>query len=159
MKHTSVDEFRDAFADENKGPSELTSYRAADIKNPYSYTDNGKIRKIMRAFLPSQFSYCPQIWVFSDRQLNNRIIHIHERALRIVYKDTLSDLNALPQEDSTRYRHRLITLHSRLAIIITYSHVFCSFHSLHYLLRPRSYCVFHMCRAQLLYSIHVKYGV
>ena len=55
-----------------------------------SYVDREKLRQSMTAFLLSQFNYCPLIWMFSGRQMNNRINHIHEKALRIVYNDTSS---------------------------------------------------------------------
>ena len=42
---------------------------------------------IMNAFITSQFSYCPLIWMMHSRSLNARINRIHERALRIVYND------------------------------------------------------------------------
>ena len=37
----------------------------------------------MNAFILSQFSYCPLIWMFQSRKLNHRINKIHERALRL----------------------------------------------------------------------------
>ena len=40
-------------------------------------------RTIAKAFVESQFSYCPLIWMFHSRELNNEINRIHERALRI----------------------------------------------------------------------------
>ena len=50
----------------------------------------------MKAFIISQFNYCHLIWMFHSRQLNNRVGKIHERALRLVYKDnnklTFNDL-------------------------------------------------------------------
>ena len=42
---------------------------------------------IMNAFIFSQFEYCPLAWMFLCRKLNNPIKNIHERALRIVYRD------------------------------------------------------------------------
>ena len=45
---------------------------------------------IMRAFIHSQFGYCPLVWMFHSRKLNNRINKIHERSLRIVYNDHTS---------------------------------------------------------------------
>ena len=39
----------------------------------------------MKAFAHSQFRYCPLIWMFHVRNLNNKINRIHECALRIVY--------------------------------------------------------------------------
>ena len=41
---------------------------------------------IMKAFVLSQFGYCPLVWMFHSRKLNHRINRIHERALRTVYQ-------------------------------------------------------------------------
>ena len=51
------------------------------------YMDQRKLRTLMRAFITSQVQYCPLIWMFHGRQLNNKINKIQERALRISYKD------------------------------------------------------------------------
>ena len=37
-----------------------------------------KRRLIMKAFINSQFGYCPLIWIFHNRTLKNRINRIHE---------------------------------------------------------------------------------
>ena len=50
---------------------------------------------IMNAFIFSQFGYCPLLWMFHSRNLNNRINNIHERALRIVYRDYESTFQQL----------------------------------------------------------------
>ena len=44
----------------------------------------------MKAFITSQFSNYPLIWMFHNRNLNNKINRIHERALRLVYQNNLS---------------------------------------------------------------------
>ena len=44
-----------------------------------------KRRTLMKAFIESQFNYCPLIWILHSRTLNNKINRIHERALRTVY--------------------------------------------------------------------------
>ena len=44
--------------------------------------------KIMAAYINSQFGYCPLVWMFHSRKLNNRVNKIHERALRITYNDS-----------------------------------------------------------------------
>ena len=49
----------------------------------------------MKAFVVSQFNYCPLLWMFHSRTLNNRINNLHERALRIVYKDDDSSFKEL----------------------------------------------------------------
>ena len=35
----------------------------------------------------SQFNYCPIVWMWHGRGLNNKINNLHERKLRIVYQD------------------------------------------------------------------------
>ena len=54
-----------------------------------------KKRLLMKAFIESQFAYCPLLWMFCSRKMNNRINHIHERALRIVYEDYSSSFEGL----------------------------------------------------------------
>ena len=42
---------------------------------------------LLNAFMTSQFSYAPFVWMFHNRKLNNYINRIHKRALRIAYQD------------------------------------------------------------------------
>ena len=65
------------------------------------YMDSNKIRILMRAFVISQFQYCPLVWMFHSRHLNNKINRIHERALRIAYKDYESSFNTLLGKDDS----------------------------------------------------------
>ena len=51
------------------------------------YMNIAQRKLVMRAFIYSQFGYCPLVWMFHSRKLNNRINKIHERSLRIVYND------------------------------------------------------------------------
>ena len=51
------------------------------------FMSTDKLRMLMKAFIESQFGYCPLIWMFHSRKLNNKINKLHERALRLVYKD------------------------------------------------------------------------
>ena len=51
------------------------------------YLNPDKLRILMKTFIESQFNYCPLIWMFHSRQLNSKINKLHERALRIVYKN------------------------------------------------------------------------
>ena len=57
-------------------------------------------RLILNSFIKSHFSYCPIVWMFHSRKLNERINHIHERTLRIVYKDFNSSFQDLLMEDN-----------------------------------------------------------
>ena len=42
---------------------------------------------LMKSFVESQFGYCPLTWMFCGRKTNSRINYVHERALRIVYRN------------------------------------------------------------------------
>ena len=54
------------------------------------------MRKVgFRSSLKAQFSYCPVIWMFHSRSLNNKINRLHERSLRIIYNDKHSTLEEL----------------------------------------------------------------
>ena len=63
--------------------------------------NQNKLRLSMKAFIESQFSYCPLIWMFHSRILNNRINSLHERALSLVYKDQDSSFEQLLQRDNS----------------------------------------------------------
>ena len=68
-----------------------------------------KKRVLMKAFIESQFSYCPLIWMFCSRKLNKKINYIHERALRLVYNDyTASFTDLLTRDNSVCVHHRNI---------------------------------------------------
>ena len=49
-----------------------------------------KLRILINLFLNSQFNYCLLIWMFHSHSINNKINHLHERVLRIVYDDFIS---------------------------------------------------------------------
>ena len=65
-----------------------------------------KLRLLMNSFIKAQFSYCPLIWMFHDRCLNAKVNKIHERALRIVYKDSHADYEALLTLDNAVSIHQ-----------------------------------------------------
>ena len=72
-----------------------------------NYLSKDKLKIIMKTFIQSQFNYCPLTWMFHNRTLNNKINKLHERALRIVYKnDSLTFQELLDKDDS-------ITIHQR----------------------------------------------
>ena len=63
----------------------------------------------MKTFIESQFSYCPLVWMFCSNKMNNKINHIHERALRLVYQDyTTSFDDLLKKDNSLTFHHRNI---------------------------------------------------
>ena len=57
------------------------------LERVVNFMDLAKRESLMKAFITSQFNYSHLIWMFHDRQLNNRIDKIQERVLRLVYKD------------------------------------------------------------------------
>ena len=79
-----------------------------------SYMNTDKKRIIMKAFINSQFGYCPLVWMNHSRKLNNRINRIHERALRVVYDDNLSSFRDLLIKDKS------VTIHVKnLQVLVT----------------------------------------
>ena len=62
---------------------------------------------MIKSFIISQFDYCPLIWMILNRNLNKKINHIHERALRVVNDDYSSSFKDLPD------KHNSVTIHQR----------------------------------------------
>ena len=60
----------------------------------------------MNAFITSQFSYYPLVWMSHSRTMNNKI-KIHEKALRFVYKyETNLSLDDLLKKDKSVSIHQ-----------------------------------------------------
>ena len=91
-----------------------TSAKLNALARISNYMDLQKRRLIMKAFITSQFSYCPLIWMFHTRALNSKINSIHERALRITYKDKSSTFNELLNKDKSITIH-----HKNLQVLAT----------------------------------------
>ena len=68
--------------------------------------DTDRIVLMMNTFVMSQFSYRPLIWMF-HRRINNKVNKIHERALRVAYKDSHSCFESLLK------RNNSVSLHQR----------------------------------------------
>ena len=81
------------------------------------YLSKDKLRVLMKTFIISQFNYCPLVWMFHNRTMNNKINRLHERALRIVYKDetdeNLSFQDLLDKDGAVRIHDRNL---QRLAV-------------------------------------------
>ena len=75
-----------------------------------------KQRKLLlNAFITVHFSYPPVVWMFHSRKLNNGINHLHERAMRLVYKDytTLQKLERLRSFDELLLKDNSFRTHHR----------------------------------------------
>ena len=84
--------------------------RAAECsgKNCTSYGTD-KTAYPNECFFDSQFNYCPLIWMFHSRNLNNKINRLHQRCLRVVYNDKTSSFEQLLENDnSVSIHHRNI---------------------------------------------------
>ena len=90
------------------------SHKLHALARVVNFMDLAKRRSLMKTFITSQFNYCPLIWRLPNRQLNNRISKILERALRLVYKDNKLAFDDLLELDNS------ITIHQRnLQILAT----------------------------------------
>ena len=72
-----------------------------------AYLCTDKLRLLMRAFVTSHFQYCPLAWMVHSRKMNSKINRLHERALRIAYKDYSSSFATLLEKD------RSVTIHEK----------------------------------------------
>ena len=64
-----------------------------------------KRRILMNSFFNSQFNYCPLVWMFHSRSINNKINCLQERVLRVVYNDFKSSFGNLLEKDGTVSMH------------------------------------------------------
>ena len=60
----------------------------------------------MNAFIESQFLNYPLLWMFCSRNINDKINHIHERALQLVYLDYTSSFEELLRKDNSVTIHQ-----------------------------------------------------
>ena len=66
-----------------------------------NYLTYDQKRLLLNSIINSQFSYCPLIWMFCSRLLNNLINRIRERALRLILNNHVSnfqDILAITKE-------------------------------------------------------------
>ena len=71
------------------------------------YMNLAQRRSIMKAFICSQFGYCPLVWMFHSRKINNRVNSLHERVVRVVYRDYKATFSELLSKDKS------VTIHQR----------------------------------------------
>ena len=71
------------------------------------FLSEDKLKLIMKTFIESQFNYCPILWMFHSRGLNNRINKLHERALRVTYENDNLSFHELLEKDNS------FTIHER----------------------------------------------
>ena len=78
------------------------------------YLDQRKKVLLYKSMIKSQFNYCPLVWMFCSRQSNNLINKVHERGLRLTYRDETKDFQQILREQNE------ITIHQRnLQVLMT----------------------------------------
>ena len=82
-------------------------YKLHTLSRVSKYATLNKRRLLTKSFIISPFNYCPLIWMIHNRGLNNKINHIHERVLRILYHDYSSSFQDLPD------KYKSVTIHQR----------------------------------------------
>ena len=66
---------------------------------------------LLNSVVKSQFSYCPLIWMFTSRYLNNALNSIHERALRLIYNDYELPFDRILEDNKQKSIHQKILSH------------------------------------------------
>ena len=64
------------------------------------YKTLNKRKMVMKAFITSQFSYCPLVRAFHSKRLGKKINVLHESALSITYGEKSSSFNELLEKDN-----------------------------------------------------------
>ena len=59
----------------------------------------------MSSLFTSLFNYCPLVWMFHSRTMNNKINNLHERCLHIVYSDKSSSFEKPLETDRSVLIH------------------------------------------------------
>ena len=81
------------------------SRKLNDLARLVNYMDLPKRRILIHGFFNAQFDYCPTIWMFHSRSLNNKVNRLHERCFRMIYNDKQSNFEELLVRESIRHRN------------------------------------------------------
>ena len=84
-----------------------TSQKLNGLTRVALYMNLAQHRSIMKAFLCSQVGYCPLVWIFHSRKINNRINSLHERALRVLHRNFNATFSVLLSKNKS------VTIHQR----------------------------------------------
>ena len=81
------------------------SQKVAALSRLSSYLHNSEKKLIFNSIIKSQFSYCLLVWMFCSRTSNNMINKPHERSLRIILNEYLSDFDILLENNNAISNH------------------------------------------------------
>ena len=71
-----------------------------------NYLTSNQRNLLLNSVIRSQFTYCPLIWMFTSRYLNNALNNVHERALRLIYNDHEKSFNSILTENNLKIIHQ-----------------------------------------------------
>ena len=77
------------------------NHKVSALARVAKYLPFQKRHIILKTFIESQFNYCPLVWMFCSKKMDNKINRIHERALRLVYRDYESSFKDLLIKDNS----------------------------------------------------------
>ena len=98
------------------------SFKLHALSRVSSYLSTDKLRVILKAFIESQFGYCPLICMFHSRALNHHINGIHKRALQSVYESPNLTFEELLDNSFTIHDRNLQRLATEMHMIINEKH-------------------------------------
>ena len=76
-----------------------------DLARVIKYMSTNQAQLLMRSFIMSQFSYCPLIYMYHSREINNQINKLHKRVFRLVYNNKSSSFRELLERDKSVIIH------------------------------------------------------
>ena len=85
-----------------------------------NFLSEDESKLIMKTLIDSQFNYCPLLWMFCSRTLNDKINKLHARALRVVYKNanlTFENLKNIIHALNPNKSHRPDKISIRMLLI------------------------------------------
>ena len=77
------------------------SFKVNALSRIVPYRSLCKKKILMNSFFNSQFSYCPLIWMFHSRIMNNKTNRLHERCMRLIHEDKTSSFEELLEQDKS----------------------------------------------------------
>ena len=76
------------FNEDLDGVIKKASRKINALSSITTFMNISKRRILINIFFNSQFKYCPLVWMFHSRSINNKINRLHERVLCIVYNES-----------------------------------------------------------------------
>ena len=82
------------------------SQRLSALARTIHYFTPDQNSLLLNSVVKPQFSYCPLIWMFTSRYLNNVLNSIHERALRLIYNDYELPFDRILEDNKQKSIHQ-----------------------------------------------------